>query len=80
MIDPRARAELFALVREYRSAEHRQRVLRRRVDRAERNIARDTFRPAFVVELAVARSLLMAATASACALRDVVKLARRPRS
>jgi hypothetical protein len=77
VIDPRARAELFALVRDYRSAERRQRDLRRRLERAERDLARDAFRPSFVVEHAVARSLLMATSASAAALRDAIRCAQR---
>ena len=79
MIDPRAHAELIGLVREYRSAERHLRDLQRMVERAERALARDAFRPAFVVEHAVARSLLMAASAAAAALRDAIKVAQRPR-
>lgn len=77
MIDQRARDELLPIVREYRAADRRHRDAEKRVERAARNLARDPFRPAYVVEHAVAQSVRMAASADLAALREELKMKQR---
>jgi hypothetical protein len=78
MIHPCARAELTALAHEYRAAESALCELRRRLQDSERDLARDPVDPAYVVEHAVARSLVMTASANAQALREALDQTRRP--